>query len=128
WVSTALAALTTFLRHMMPLPHLLMTMIDFLMLFLAIAVLFGLILKVRTRGNDQVEGSSNRSSVQDPAVCDRQVSPRTLPGTSGSRLCFRSRSFTGGDGDLDQSRSNARFHSYRLGACWLIPAHLRRCS
>jgi len=44
-VSTALAALTTFLRHMMPLPHLLMTMIDFLISFLAIAVLFGLILK-----------------------------------------------------------------------------------
>jgi membrane protein len=44
-VSTALAALTTFLRRIMPLSHLLMTMIDFLISFLAIAVLFGLILK-----------------------------------------------------------------------------------
>jgi membrane protein len=44
-VSTALAALTTFLRQMMPLPHFLMTGIDFLISFLAIAVLFGLILK-----------------------------------------------------------------------------------
>jgi membrane protein len=44
-VSTALTALTTFLRQMIPLPPLLMTGIDFLISFVAIAVLFGLILK-----------------------------------------------------------------------------------
>jgi membrane protein len=44
-VSTGLTALTTFLRQMMPLPAFLMTGVDFLISFLAIAVLFGLILK-----------------------------------------------------------------------------------
>jgi len=44
-VSTALAALTRFLRQMMPLPPFLMTGVDFLLSFFAIAVLFALILK-----------------------------------------------------------------------------------
>jgi membrane protein len=44
-VSTGLAALTRVLRQMMPLPPFLMTGVDFLISFLAIAMLFGLILK-----------------------------------------------------------------------------------
>ena len=44
-VSSGLTALTTFLRQIVPLPSFLMTGVDFLISFVAIAVLFGLILK-----------------------------------------------------------------------------------
>ena len=51
-VSTELTALTTFLRQMIPLPPLLMTGIDFLISFVAIAVLFDFDSEVCARGND----------------------------------------------------------------------------
>ena len=116
-VSTALTALTTFLRQMIPLPPLLMTGIDFLISFVAIAVLFGLILKYVPEAT--IDWKEVRIGALFTALLftlGKSLLGLYL-GKSNSRYRLRSGRFAGGDGDLDLLLSSNLLLRRRIYSC-----------